>query len=578
MKLQPKKNAPAAPSSAKPPSTASKNPRERWTIFCICVALAVMTFAVYGQTLGYDFVNYDDDQYVYDNPIVSAGLTFNGIGWAFGHYQLSNWVPLTMLSHMLDCQFYHLNAGDHHLINVLLHAASAIILFLVLWQMTRALWRSAFVAAIFAVHPLHVESVAWIAERKDTLSGFFFMLTLWAYARYVRNTYSVTNYLLIILFFALGLMSKSMLVTVPFILLLLDYWPLNRFSQSPDFEVAGWSKNLSTPSRLAIEKIPLFALSIACGLITVFAQGHAIRPLTEYSFPVRIENALISYVTYACQLFYPANLAVFYPFRANGFPLLQVAVAVVVLAAITSGVFVWRRKYPWLLVGWLWFLIMLLPVIGILQVGFQTRADRYTYLPEIGLSLLVVWLAVEQSVRLPNHRTIVGITSALALIALMASARTQASYWRNSESLWTRALAVTQSNSIAHDNLGLYLVKKGDLDGAASHFQSAIAINPSYFEAFLNLGNVFFYKNQFDEAIAYYQKALNIKPNSAQMEDNLGLAYAQKGEMDEAIIHFQKSVTIDPHYEDGRENLRIALAQKAQSVNSVAPAANAPAK
>ncbi len=558
MKTRRQKKAPV-------PRPASKNPN-RWLAAFICIFLVAIVFVVYGQTLQFDFVNYDDDQYVCQNQTVSAGLTSRGIVWAFSHYQLNNWVPLTMLSHMVDCQFYHLNAGDHHLTNVLLHAASAVILFLVLRQMTRVLWRSALVAAIFAIHPLHVESVAWIAERKDVLSGFFFMLTLWAYVHYARHLRSLATYFLVVLFFALGLMSKSMLVTVPIVLLLLDYWPLNRFSKPlSQAEMPGWTKNLSIPSRLVIEKIPLLALSLACGTLTVFAQGHAIRPSTEYPFPVRLENSVVSCATYVYQLFYPANLAVFYPFPKNGFSLFEVGVAVIVLAAISLGVFSWYRKYPYLLTGWLWFLIMLLPVIGIVQVGFQTRADRYTYLPEIGLSLMVVWLAAELIARLPHPQTILAAGTALILVAFIASARAQTAYWRDSESLWTHTLAVTQNNSIAHNNLGLFLGTRGDLDGAAGHFQKAVDINTNYTEAYGNLGNVFYLKGQSDTAIAYYQKALSISPTNANLENNLGLAYAQKGQMDDAIAHFQKSVALDPHFEDGSYNLRAALAQKAQS-------------
>jgi tetratricopeptide (TPR) repeat protein len=563
MKLTRQKKPPATGSSVNPAPVSSKNSDQRGKIFAISLVLAVMTFIVYGRTLHYEFVDYDDNVYVYDNPVVSAGLTLKGIAWAFGHYQTANWVPLTLVSHMLDCQFYKLNAGGHHLTNVLLHTASVILLFLVLRQMTSTLWRSAFVAAVFAVHPLHVESVAWVAERKDVLSGFFFMLALWAYVRYVRKPESLSGYLMVLLLFALGLLSKPMLVTLPLILLLLDYWPLNRFSKQPLASIA-WMKNLSIPARLIIEKIPLLLLSIVFCLLTVFAQSPEMMPLKGYPFPLRVSNALVSCVIYLEEIFHPANLAPFYPYPAS-VPLYESAAALILLAVISLAAVFWRQKRPYLLVGWLWYLIMLVPVIGILQVGYQARADRYTYLPEIGLYVLIAWLLVELGTRLRNHRVILAAGTTLFLAALMVNASTQTEYWRNSESLWSRALACTQNNYIAHNNLGLALAQKGDLDDAEAHFQKALAIYPYFAEAYNNLGDVCYDQRQWDNAIFAYQKAAEIKPDNTEIENNLGLAYAQNGQLDEAIVCFQKAVAIDPDYPDARENLRLALSQKGQA-------------
>lgn len=564
MKSKRNKKAPAPrlTTSFKSQPALSKDPKRFRITMVIGVFLAAITFAVYGQTLHYEFVNYDDDTYVYENPTVSAGLTLKGIASAFSHYYSYNWIPLTMLSHMLDCQLYHLDAGEHHLTNVLLHAASAIILFLVLRQITGALWRSAFVASVFAVHPLHVESVAWVAERKDVLSGLFFMLTLWAYARYVRKP-ALLNYSIIIFLFALGLMSKPMLVTLPFILLLLDYWPLNRFSGSvPAGAQPVWLKNLPVPARLVVEKIPFFALSLACCIVTFFAQGHAVKPLEEFSLPLRAGNAVVSYAIYAIQLFCPVNLAVFYPYPAGGLPLFEVAFALLGLVAISVGTFLWRQKRPYLLVGWLWYLIMLAPVIGLVQAGDQARADHYTYLPQIGICLLVTWLAVEASVRLPNRRWALGLGSAFSLAAFTVIARTQTTYWQDSESLWKHALVCNPNDPVAHNNLGLALAQKGQLDEALGHFQKALEIRPRYDDAENNLGNILSMNGQVDAAIVDYQKALEINPFYAKAENNLGLALVQKGQMDEAIVHFQKAVALDPDYEDAAYNLNLALSEK----------------
>ena len=372
---------------------------DRWWDVLICILLAVVVWVVFGQTLRHEFVNYDDGKYVVGNRMVLDGLSLKGIVWAFTHNVNANWTPLTVISHMLDCQLHGTNAGGHHLTSVLLHLASVIMLFLALKKMTGARWRSAFVAAMFAIHPLHVESVAWIAERKDVLSGLFFMLTLWAYARHARKSevqgprFKVENrvssprlltsgyYWLALVFFALGLMSKPMVVTLPLVLLLLDYWPLRRCAR-PGGPLVPWS--------LVAEKVPLLVLSGAICVATLFAQKKALWPLP---FPERVGNALVSCVAYLKQMVYPSALAVFYPHPVHGLTTGETVAAALVLASISAGVFLWRRQRPYLTVGWLWYLGMLVPVIGLVQVGAQARADRYTYLPQIGLYVMVAWLA-----------------------------------------------------------------------------------------------------------------------------------------------------------------------------------------
>jgi tetratricopeptide (TPR) repeat protein len=550
MRLKTKKDIPSKRSDAAGISSSlakdSDNPR---AVFGVCAFLAIITFAVYGQTLGHSFQIYDDNHFVYENAAVTAGLAWHGVAWAFSHYVDGNWIPLTMISHMADCQFYHLHAGGHHFTNLLLHTASVVILFLVLRQMTGALWRSAFAGAMFAVHPLHVESVAWVAERKDVLSGLFFMLTLWAYVRYVRRPGSLAAYLLLMLFFIAGLMSKPTLVTLPLILLLLDYWPLKRFSRP------------ASVARLILEKIPLFSLSLLGCVVTLLTQNGAIQSLQNTPVALRVENVLVSYAAYADQFFYPVNLSAFYPYLVNGLPILEVLIAVILLAAISVAAILSRQKHPYFLVGWLWFLVMLVPVIGIVQVGEQMRADRYTYLPQIGLGLAVTWLIADLCTGLHYGRAMLGFGAIISIIALATVAGIQTTYWRSSETLWRHALACTSNNSVADNNLGIALGQKGELAEAATCFQKAVEISPSYADAYNNWGNLFLLSRQPDEAIIYYRKALEIRPRDAAINDHLGLAYLQKREVGKAISQFKLAVSLDPDYTFAADHLHTALRQ-----------------
>jgi len=531
----------------------------RRAVLGVCVFLAVLIWLVFGQTVHHGFVNLDDDTYVYENPPVQAGLTLGGIGWAFSTVHASNWHPMTWVSHMLDCQFYGLNAGGHHLTNVLLHTATAILLFLVLRRMTGFLWRSAFVAAVFAIHPLRVESVAWIAERKDVLSGLFCMLTLWAWVRYVEQSKvqspkSKAPYCLALFFFALGLMCKPMLVTLPLVLLLLDYWPMQRFNRS------------SIP-HLVLEKLPFFGVAAASGLVTLFAQGKAISslPLSQ-----RIGNALVSCVVYLGQMFYPAGLAVFYPHPESGLALWKIVAAIALLLAISSLVFAGRRKRPWLLTGWVWYLLMLIPVIGILQVGAQAHADRYTYLPQIGLYVLLTWMAADRCSGWRRRRLpLVGGAVAI-LIALVFCAHAQTAYWRNSESLWTRALDCTANNIIAHNNFGNDLFQRGKVDEAIVQYQAALQLKPDHAEAHYNLGNALMRKGNVEEAIAHFQSALESKPDDAKARYNLAVALLQKGNMDQAIDQFRQVLQIKPDDVVARNNLGNALFQNGAAEEAVA--------
>ena len=379
--------------------------RNRWVIFGVCAVIVAITWLVFGQTLGFQFINLDDNAYVFKNAQVARGLTLEGIGWAFTHIHSANWHPLTWISHMLDCELYGLNPRGHHFTNVLLHTGTAILLFLVLRQMTGALWRSAFVAVVFAIHPLRVESVAWVAERKDVLSGLFFVLTIGAYVRYVRGPSSLARYGLVVLLFSVGLMCKPMLITLPFVLLLLDYWPLNRIA------AVGDQANQKSPTarRIIGEKLPLLALGVASSLATLFAQKIALQPLSHLSLSQRIGNAIISCGVYLRQMLWPRDLAPFYPLNPQDILASRVAFSLAILTLISTAIFIWGRRYRYLIIGWLWYLIMLIPVIGIIQVGNQSRADRYTYLPQIGLALLITWMVVDLSARWRPQSLVLGI-------------------------------------------------------------------------------------------------------------------------------------------------------------------------
>jgi tetratricopeptide (TPR) repeat protein len=524
---------------------------QRWRVPAVCLVLAAITFAVFGQTLTHEFVNFDDGDYVYDNPVVTQGLTFNGIVWAFTRLRYNNWHPLTWLTHMLDCQLYGLHPGGHHLTNVLLHTATVIALFLVLRQMTGAFWRSAFVAAVFAIHPLRVESVAWVAERKDVLSGLFFMLTIGAYVRYARRPGSWGRYVLL---FAMGLMCKPMLVTLPVVLLLLDYWPLRRVEP----------RKLSG---LVLEKLPLLMLSAASCVATLVAQTGAIQSTELYSMPLRLGNALATCLVYLGQMVHPARLVVFYPYPHNGLPAWEVALAGTLLAGLSAVAWVQRRKQPWIVVGWLWYLVMLLPVLGIIQVGEQAHADRYTYLPQIGIYVALTWLVAEWRVRWLHHGpSLVALGGLMAgvVAVLMVCAWKQTAYWQNSETLWTRALACIRGNCRAELNLGDALLQKGRVDEAITHFQEALRIDPNSALPHLNLGLGLFQKGKVDEAITQYQAALEINAEDADAHYGLANALRQKGRVDEAIAHFQKALQIRPDYAKAQNNLGNALLKMAR--------------
>jgi tetratricopeptide (TPR) repeat protein len=607
---------------------ASKGHRPRFLILYLCVGLALVTAVAFFPALKNNFVNFDDNTYVYENPKVAAGLTRRGITWAFTHFHSSNWHPLTWLSHMLDCQLYGLNAGGHHFTSVLLHAVVAILLFIVLQEMTGAVWRSVFVAAVFAIHPLRVESVAWISERKDILSGLFFVLTLAAYVKHARAP-SLGRYLVVVLLYAFGLMCKPMLVSLPLVLLLLDYWPLRRFTEP------------SSTRRLFIEKLPLIGLAAMSCLVTLFAQRLTAVSTNHIPLAWRVGNAAVACMIYIVQMVWPLHLAPFYPHPADGqfapgvinqLPAWQIVLAIVAIIGISIAAVLRRRERPYAFTGWFWYLVMLGPVIGIVQVGVQAHADRYTYLPQIGLYVLVSWSVAHLIVSWRASRIILTAAAAILLMGLTWIARAQVRYWHDSETLWKHSLAVTEDNDFphyglgdvyfargeldkaiaefrlaldlrpnspyAHNDIGLVLTKMGRPDEAVDHFNAAIRILPILPTAHYNLGNALLQKGQtsgaikefeqqlalqpddaaahcdlatalvhqgqFGQAIAQYQKAIELRPDYADAYYNLGNCYLQQGDPEKAIKQYEQALKLSPRLVEARNNLATILSQKGE--------------
>jgi tetratricopeptide (TPR) repeat protein len=507
-----------------------------WPTICVCATLILIVWMAFGQTRHFEFVNYDDGENVYENAQVTAGLSTQGIAWAFTHNQVGNWIPLTTVSHMIDCQFYKLWAGGHHLTNLLLHALAAIVLFLALRQMAGDTWRSAFLAVVFAIHPLRVESVAWISERKDVLSGVFFMLTLWAYAQYATRP-TLRSYAAVAISFCLGLLSKPMLVTTPFVLLLLDYWPLARFRKE-------------SLRRLLLEKAPFIAISAALCLVTLFSQRQTIAPIDRLPLSLRLGNALVSYNWYLWKSIYPAHLAVLYPLSKQGWSIWQVLVSALLLAGSTAAAFCVRRRLPFLLVGWLWYVGMLVPVIGLIQVGAQAYADRYTYLPQIGLCLAATWTATNWLGKKQSFRIALGMLGAGISIVLVMAASRQTTYWRNSEALWAQALNCTKDNDVAHNNLGNTLLLQNRTEEALLQYREAVRINPDYAYAQNNLAHLLFQLGEPAEAKLHYAEAVRSDPESTAIRIRFGMDLFQLGQVSDAIAQFQEAVHIDPDCAD----------------------------
>ncbi len=505
-----------------PTVLAQANSRnDRRITIAVCIFLTAIIWVVFGQTLGHDFVNFDDDRYVYENPEVSRGLTLDGLKWLVTHSHASLWHPLTTLSHMTDCQIYGLKAGGHHFTNVVLHNIGAVLLFLVFRGMTGCIWRSAFIAAIFAIHPMRVESVAWVAERKDVLSGVFFMLTLGAYLHYTRAP-SLSRYVTMAIFLVCGLMAKATFVTVPFVLLLLDYWPLQR------------ANNFRAWRRLAIEKIPLFALSAAASVATVLAQTVTMASLEQLPLLPRLKNAAVSLITYLRQMFWPTDLAVFYPHPHDQLNIWIVLTAAALIIAITVAAILVYEKHPYIFVGWFWYLLLLVPVLGIVQAGLQARADRFTYLPHIGITMLLTWSCTDLTQQWRNRRVVLTSMAACAIAASILLAYQQTTYWRDSISLWEHALAVTPDNQTAHQNLAAALWSKGKTTDSRMHSRAA--------------------------AIAHARTTLKDYPFDVPTHNDLGVLLVQNRDVRAGIEQWEISLQIDPNDGNALNNLAWVLA------------------
>lgn len=585
--------------------------KRKTSIILVCIFLTFSILPVYWQTGNHDFVIFDDQQYVTKNGQIHNGLTWETIVWSFSNFHAGNWHPLTWISHTLDYQLYGFNPAGHHLTNVILHLFNSLLVFFIFYRMTEGLWQSACLSALFALHPLHVESVVWVAERKDLLCTFFGMLTLYAYIVYVEKPTAI-KYGIGILFFALGILSKPMIVTMPFILLLLDYWPLQRMRltrSSKSLKILTGKNKIKallearlSISWLIIEKIPFFALSAISCIVTVLAQERAVGTLEAIPLEYRITNALNTYWVYMQKMFWPQDLAVFYPHPLDTLLVKEWGLAAVVIIAIT-GIFLFRfNKFPYLAVGWFWYLGTLVPVIGLVQVGLQAMADRYTYIPLIGLFIVVCWGMPDLLRAWRYKKEILSSLVVGALFVLAVVTWHQIAHWKNSKMLFEHALKVTKDNAVAHDNLGIVLedegkyetaiaqyrealriknvsnkvlvhshlgralVAKGEINKGIDHLWKALSIETTYKlahgDAYFNLGNAFLKMGKYDAAISYFLKALEISPNNVPAHMQLGIAFIQDGRVSDGFEELSKALNIDPDNETTHFNFAIALFER----------------
>lgn len=512
----------------------------------VCVALVIATLAIYSRTCGYGFVAYDDNRYVYENPVVRTGLSGANVAWAFKTFYFANWYPLTWISYMTDVQLFGVNAGEMHVVSVVLHALTALLLFLALVRMKLQPWRCALVAGLFAVHPLHVQSVAWISDRKDILSAFFAALTLLLYARYAEAP-SVPRYLAVAAAFALSLMAKTMAVTLPFVLLLLDFWPLRQLSR-----------------RSVVEKLPLITMAALAGSLTFLAQRNAAKlgsvvALDDLPLSVRAANAMVSYLGYLAKTVWPAGLAAFYPAHPLSVP--SVLGAAAILLVVTVAAVIWVRRCPGFLVGWLWYLGMLVPVIGIVQqVGDQNFADRYDYLPMVGLTIAAIWVAGDAIAKRPAMVRAGAVFSVLWLLTLAVSAARQTNYWADSRTLFEHGLAVTEGNYFLANNLGVILESKnGPSAESAALFRQAIAFKPNHAPAHVNLALDLIRLGRMEEARAHLIEAVRLNPKLAMAQAALGIMFVGDGNYDEARRRLEESLRLDPEQAEAQNNMCAVL-------------------
>jgi Flp pilus assembly protein TadD len=557
-----RKNAPTPLPTSVPASQLKTAPSgiDVW----ICVFLIGASIAVYAGVSHHQFLKWDDNIYVTENPVVRAGLTWQGVQWAFTSGLGGNWHPLTWLSHMLDVQLFGMNASAHHITNVTLHTINCILLFAFLCAATGARGRSAFVAGLFAVHPLHVESVAWVSERKDVLSAFFCLLMFWQYCRYSRDLQR-SRYGLVLMLFALGLMSKPMLVTVPLVLLLMDAWPLQRVDLKSD-----WVAQRTVWARLLREKAPFLVLSAAVAVLTFILQREAgaTRTLEVIPISLRIGNAIVSYAAYIGALVWPAGLAALYPIR-RAIPWWWIVSSGAALFAASLAAIRLSRRLAYLPVGWLWFVMMLMPVIGLIQVGDQSMADRYMYLPSIGLCIIIAWGTRDIVDQWPGRKALLPAFGGLALVACAVLARRQVHYWENNMTLWTRMLEVTRDNDRAHNLIGDALMSQGKYKEAAPHFFESVRIKPNNAYARNSLGDALSGQGKLDEAIPQYMAALRLKPDLPEGHYNLANALLARGRIGEAAGHFFQAARLNPGMPEFQNGLGIALLQQGKTADAI---------
>jgi tetratricopeptide (TPR) repeat protein len=513
----------------------------RWQHSVVALILCGLTFAVYFQVRSHAFIELDDPIYITENPQLAAGFSWDAVRRAFEEPYETNWIPLTWISYHLDHALFGLESGGYQLVNAALHALSAVLLYLSLFTMTRDFWPSAFVAAIFAVHPVHVESVAWAAERKDTLSGVFWMLTLLAYARYAGGRRSAIGLVGVLLPFTLGLLAKPMLVSLPLVLLLLDYWPLGRLTHDDSAGIP--------PSRLGrclAEKLPLVAVAAGVAWITFVVQSDAGAMANEQQLPLqlRVTNALTTCWIYLADSLWPSGLAIFYPHPMSATPIWLAALAAFGLVAVTAAALYTAKSRPYLIVGWLWYLVTLVPVIGIIQVGMQSRADRYLYLPQIGLTLALAWGAHEAVRRSVRGRRALGLVAGAAVLALTGVAWNQVGYWRDTATLYAHAVAVTEGNFVAHHGLAAELLEAGEPARAEPHFVRAIELKPKWASAHTGLGDARFAQDRVDDALVDYRRAVELAPRQPEGHLHLARALAAAGQPSRAEHHYRRSIEL----------------------------------
>ena len=543
----------------------------------ISLFLIVTTLVAFEEVRNHAFLNLDDNVYVTENRQVQSGLTLKSVIWASTRMHAGHWHPLTWLSHMLDCELYGLNPGGHHLTNLLFHIVNTLLLFLVFKRMTGRLWMSGFIAALFALHPLHVESVAWVAERKDVLSTFFWMLTMWFYMRYVEGP-GLNRYLLVLLSFTLGLLAKPMLVTLPFVLLLLDYWPLGRFQfaqssgnlKSPNFKSTSRTDQKSIALCIIREKALLFILSAVSSILTIIAAQRvgAAAPLETYRLGMRFANALVSYVSYIEKMIWPSHLAVFYPYPEL-LPIWKVAGAGLLLVFVSFLAILAARKRPYLVVGWFWYLGTLVPVIGLMQAGSQAMADRFTYVPLIGLFIMIVWGVQDILAGWRYRGVVLSISGGLLLSILIIITRLQVKHWQNDVTLFKHSVNANTNNYLSHSILGVALYQEGKSQEAIDHFSEALRIKPDHTETHNGLGVVLASQGRYQEAIAHFKEALKIKPDDAGAHNNLGLALERQGKHQEAMAHYARALRIKPDYAEAHNNLGVFLLRKGKNQEAI---------